>query len=392
MNPFDVNSTVEITQAGVRRVRSGHLWIYASDVVQEPEGVAPAIVKVVDAHRNILGHALYSRVSQIRLRIFSRETEIPTPEFLLNRVRTAIGRRSALIQPDSACRLIFGEADLLPSIVVDRYAGYLVLQTLSAGADALKPQLVDILRGLLDPAGILERNDVKTRRFEGLDELRGPLWGAVPEQVPIVEGGVKFLVDLSAGQKTGFFLDQRENRIAAHSYASGRALDCFTNTGAFALHFAGRCESVLAADVSRESLDQARHNAELNERTNIEFREANAFDLLRELDRAGEKFDIVCLDPPAFAKNRASLPGALAGYKEINLRAMKLLRPEGILVTSSCSSHLSEANFEEILHQASRDAHRYVQILERRGQASDHPTLTGMPETHYLKCFILRIL
>ena len=392
MDPFEIREEAEITAAGVRRIRSGHLWIYAGDVKREPEGAAPAIVKVIDAHRNALGYAFYSRVSQIRLRMFTRVADAPTVDLLRARVQKAIGRRAALVRPDSACRLVFGEADLLPSIVVDRYAGCLVLQTLSAGADAVKSQLVDILRDALNPAGILERNDVKTRRFEGLEELHGPLWGTIPERVEIAENEIRFLVDLSAGQKTGFFLDQRENRIAARAYAAGRGLDCFTNTGAFALHFAGRCASILAVDVSGDALGQARRNAELNGIANIEFREANAFDLLRELERAGEKYDLVCLDPPAFAKNRASLPGALAGYKEINLRAMKLLRPEGILVTSSCSFHLSEANFEEILHGAARDAHRYVQILERRGQASDHPILTGMPETHYLKCFILRVL
>ncbi len=392
MDPFEINEEVEITQAGARRIRNGHLWVYASDTGREPEGVPPPIVKVVDGRRNILGYAFYSRPSQIRLRLLSRDVEVPTARLLADRVRAAADRRAALIQPDSACRLIFGEADLLPSIVVDRYAGYLVLQTLSAGADALKLVVVDILRQVMNPPGILERNDVKTRRFEGLEEVRGLLWGAVPQQVQIVEGGLRFAVDLSGGQKTGFFLDQRENRIAAGRYASGRALDCFTNTGAFALHFAAACTSVLAVDVSREALDQARRNAELNGTTNVEFREGNVFDLLRELERAGESFDTISLDPPAFAKNRASLPAALAGYKEINLRAMKLLRPGGILVTSSCSFHLCEDDFAALLHDASRDAHRYLQILERRGQASDHPVLTGMPETHYLKCFILRVL
>jgi 23S rRNA (cytosine1962-C5)-methyltransferase len=392
LDPFDASSDVEISAAGVRRIRNGHLWVYASDVLRQPEGAQPPIVRVIDTHRNALGYALYSKTSQIRLRMLSREAEPPSAGLLLNRVRAAIGRRSKLIQPDTACRLIFGEADLLPSVVVDRYAGYLVLQTLSAGADALKTQFVEILRQLLDPPGILERNDVKTRRFEGLDEVRGILWGTVPEQVRIAEEGVSFVVDLSAGQKTGFFLDQRENRIAARSYAAGRALDCFTNTGGFALHFARCCDSVLAIDVSRESLDQGLRNAELNGFANIEFKEANAFDMLRELERAGDKFDTICLDPPAFAKNRASLPGARAGYKEINLRAMKLLKPEGVLITSSCSYHLSASDFAELLHQAALDAHRYVQVLERRAQASDHPVLTGMPETHYLKCFMLRVL
>ena len=391
-DPFEVLHEVEIKPTGVRRVRNGHLWVYASDVVRQPENESPPLVKVIDSHHNVLGYAFYSKASQIRLRMLSREAEPPGVDLLSSRVRAAVGRRRSLIQPDTACRLIFGEADLLPSIVIDRYAGYLVLQTLSAGADALKSQLVDILRQILDPPGILERNDLKIRRFEGLEEVRGTLWGSVPEQIRIIEADVGFIVDLSAGQKTGFFLDQRENRIAARGYATGRALDCFTNTGGFALHFARRCDSVIAVDVSAESLEQGRRNAELNGITNVEFREANAFDLLRELERAGEQFDTICLDPPAFAKNRASLPGARAGYKEINLRAMKLLRPEGILVTSSCSYHLSATDFAGLLHQAARDAHRNVQILEGRAQSSDHPMLTGMPETHYLKCFVLRVL
>ncbi len=392
MNPFEIKQEVEITQEGARRLRNGHLWVYSSDVVREPEGAGPPIVKVVDGHHNILGHAFYSKASQIRLRMLSRDTEEPTEPFFAGRIRAALGRRTGLIQPESACRLVFAEADLLPSIVVDRYAGFLVLQTLSSGAEALKSLLVDILRELLDPPGIFERNDVKTRRFEGLEEMRGVLHGNVPPQVRIFERDRCFMVDLYGGQKTGFFLDQRENRIAAAGYAAGRALDCFTNTGAFALHFAPRCASVLAADVSREALEHARRNAALNGAANVEFREANVFDLLRELERAAEKFDTVCLDPPAFAKNRASLPAAAAGYKEINLRAMKLLKPDGILVTSSCSFHMSEEDFAGLLHQASRDAHRYMQILERRGQASDHPVLTGMPETHYLKCLIVRVL
>lgn len=392
MNPFDIQREAAITPGGVKRIRNGHLWIYAGDVVREPEGAAPAMVRVVDAHRNILGYAFYSRASQIRLRLFSREAEAPSEGLLAARVRAAIDRRAALMRPDAACRLVFGEADLLPSIVIDRYGSFLVLQTLSAGAEALKSRLVDILRAILAPEGIIERNDVRTRRMEGLEEVRGCLWGAAPGQIRIAEGGVGFLVDLSGGQKTGFFLDQRENRIAARSLAKGRVLDCFTNTGAFAMHFAGSCDSVLAVDVSQEALEQARRNADLNGFSNVEFREANAFDLLRELERSGEKYDLVCLDPPAFAKNRSALRGAVAGYKEINLRAMKLLKPEGVLVTSSCSFHLTADMFGEILHQASRDAHRYLQILERRGQASDHPVLTGMPETHYLKCYMMRVL
>ncbi len=391
MHSFDIQSEVEISPAAVRRLRRGHLWVFSSDVVVEPAGTAPPIVRVVDASHRVLGHAFYSRQSQIRLRLLTRDATAPTRELLRERLRASIMRRQ-LQGNVNASRLVFGEADLLPSIVLDRYGEYLVLQTLSAGADALKPDLIDFLRELLNPRGILERNDVKARVLEGLPETRGILWGTAPEQVEISEGGIRFLVDLSGGQKTGFFLDQADNRIAAGRYAAGSALDCFTNTGAFALHFARRCDSVLAIDVSQPSLAQARRNAELNGSANVRFIEGNVFDLLREFERAGQRFDTICLDPPAFAKNRAALAGARSGYKEINLRALRLLRPEGILVTSSCSYHLSEQLFEELLQESAQDARRYVQVLERRAQSRDHPILEGMPETHYLKCFILRAL
>lgn len=391
MDAFDIRSEVTISPAGVRRLRSGHLWTYSGDVIDEPDDDSPPIVKVTDAAKNVLGYAFYSRQSQIRLRLLAREPEPPTRESIRERVRASIERRHGY-NNGNACRLVFGEADLLPSIVVDRYGDYLVLQTLSAGADAIKTELIDSLRELVRPRGILERNDVRARALEGLPEVRGILWGEMPERVEIVEGGVRFLVDLSGGQKTGFFLDQSDNRIAAQFHAGGRALDCFTNTGGFALHFAQRCSQVLAVDISAESLEQARHNADLNGIANVAFKEANVFDFLREMERAGEKYDTICLDPPAFAKNRGALAGAKSGYKEINLRALRLLRPEGILITSSCSYHMSESLFAEILQEAARDARRYVQRIERRGQSRDHPVLTGMPETHYLKCFILRAL
>lgn len=392
MSIFASFDQAEVTPGGVQRLRRGHLWIYAGDVTREPGTSDPPIVQVVDSARNPLGYALYSKRSQIRLRFISRDLEPPSADLIRNRVRASLARRRSLDKPDAAGRLIFGEADLLPSIVIDRYGEYLVLQTLSSGADALKPLLVEILIDALHPKGIMERNDVKARRLEGLEETRGILFGSVPSEVEIVEDGVRFLVDLSGGQKTGFFLDQRDNRVAARRYAFGRALDCFTNTGAFALHFARCCTSVLAIDVSPGSLAQARRNAEVNGANNVEFREGNVFDLLRDFERAGEKFDTICLDPPAFARNRSSLAAAKGGYKEINLRAMKLLNPEGILITSSCSYHLAEDAFLELLCQAAHDAHRYIQVAERRGQSSDHPVLASMPETHYLKCFVLRIL
>ncbi len=392
MDPFAVTIQAQITAAAVRRIRRGHLWIYSGEWEDEPADAEAVIVQVVDPARNILGYAFYSRQSQIRLRLFSRDTQAPTPDLFRARIINSINRRRGLLGAASACRLIYGEGDLLPGIIVDRYGDYLVLQTLSSSTDALKSLLVEYLAEAVEPKGILERNDVKVRKLEGLEEVRGVLWGSVPDQVEIIEGGIRFVIDLMRGQKTGFFLDQSQNRIAAREYASGAALDCFTNTGAFALHFASRCESVLAVDISADSLAAARRNCELNGFGNIDFVETNVFDFLRELEGDGWKFDIICLDPPAFAKNRKALAGARSGYKEINLRALKLLKPEGILVTSSCSYHMSEMDFYDLVGEAARDCRRYIQLLERRSQSADHPVLAGMPETHYLKCFILRAL
>lgn len=392
MDELEIKAEAVISPAGARRLRQGHLWVYAADVVREPEDPAVPIVRVVDSAANVQGYALYSRQSQIRLRFLSRDSNPPTSQLFRDRLKAAVQRRAGMLGPGTACRLVFGEADLLPSIVVDRYGDYLVLQTLSYGADTLRSKLVTWLEEELRPAGVVERNDVKARRLEGLELRKGLLAGSVPERVEITEAGVRFQVDLLGGQKTGFFLDQRDDRVAAARYASGAALDCFTNTGAFALHFAQGCESVTAVDTSAESIAQGRTNALLNGVTNVEFIEANVFDLLREMEQGGRRFDLICLDPPAFAKNRSSLAGAKGGYKELNLRAMKLLKPEGVLVTSSCSFHLSESAFVTILQQAAHDARRYVQVLERRGQSRDHPVLIGMPETLYLKCFILRIL
>jgi 23S rRNA (cytosine1962-C5)-methyltransferase len=392
VDPFIVNSQARVTTAGIRRLRRGHPWVYSGDLESEPSasGPAPAIVQVVDPAGNFLGYAFYSRQSQIRLRLFSREPDIAIDTLLRTRIARSIERRRSFA--GSACRLIFGEGDLLPGLIVERYGEYLVLQTLSSGADALKPWIVDVLNEQLRPTGILERNDVKARRLEGLEEIQGVLSGTVPDQVEITEFDTRFLIDLRRGQKTGFFLDQSQNRLAARKYVSGHALDCFTNTGAFALHFARCCESVLAVDISSDSLDQACRNRDLNGISNVDFQLGNVFDYLRELESAGRTFDVVCLDPPAFAKNRKSLAGARTGYKEINLRALKLLRPEGVLITSSCSYHMSESDFFEVLCDAAHDSHRYIQVLEKRGQSNDHPVLAGMPETHYLKCFFLRAL
>ncbi len=392
LNPFTVSNKVQITPAGIRRIRRGHLWIYAGDVAKEKVEGNPPIVQIVDAAGNILGYAFYSRESQIRLRMLSRDAEPLSREFFRDRILHSIARRQIQFGSSSAGRLVFGEGDLLPGIIIDRYGDYLALQTLSSGADALKPLLIDLLKEIVSPSGIMERNDVKARRLEGLEETSGVVWGSIPEEVIIQEGAIRLSVNLLHGQKTGFFLDQSQNRVEAGRYASGQVLDCFTNTGAFALQFAPNCESVLAVDISQDSLVQARRNGELNGIRNIEYVEANVFDYLRDLESAGRLFDLICLDPPAFAKNRKALAGARSGYKEINLRALKLLRPEGILITSSCSYHMLEDDFFGVICEAAQDARRQVQVIERRSQASDHPILAGMPETHYLKCFFLRAL
>jgi 23S rRNA (cytosine1962-C5)-methyltransferase len=392
VNPFIIEHQVQISPRAVGRLRQGHLWIYTGDITREPPGASPAFVRVVDKSENLLGYAFYSRNSQIRLRLFSRAEEIPTPELLRSRIEKAVARRGAPWKEGSACRLVFGEGDLLPAVIVDRYNRYLVLQTLSYGADSIKPYITDALRELVQPSGILERNDAKSRRLEGLETVQGILYGEVPEEVEIEESGVRFLVNMRAGQKTGFFLDQSRNRISCSRYAFGRALDCFTNTGAFALHLSRSCEDVLAVDISPSSLSLAKRNRDLNAFQNVHFDEANVFDYLRELENSGQSFDTICLDPPAFAKNRRSFPAAYKGYKEINLRAIKLLRPEGVLITSSCSYHLSEPDFFNVLREAAGDARRHLQIIERRGQAPDHPVLAGVPETQYLKCFFLRVL
>ena len=386
--------TVRVNKKGADRVRHGHLWIYRSDVI-EVDAEDGSVVSVKDERGNFIGQALYSGASQIALRFLTQGTEDIDRDWWRHRIREAAGRRH--IPPDTnAYRVIYSEGDLLPSLIVDRYAGVLVLQTLSQGTDALKSTLVEILIEEFAPPAIVERNDARVRELEGLPLLNGTIYGDAPAELETLQHGLKFLVAPSGGQKTGSFLDQRENRIAARHAAQttnrGRALDCFTFNGAFALHLAGVCEHVTGIDISGEAVAAARRNAELNNLNNVEFREANVFDALREMEAIGERFDAIVLDPPAFAKNRASLKSALRGYKEINLRALKLLHRGGVLITCTCSYHVSEELFVEVLAQAATDAHRRLQIVEKRMQATDHPVLITMPETYYLKCVIARVI
>ena len=386
--------TVRVNKKGADRVRHGHLWIYRSDVI-EIDADGGSVVSVKDERGNLIGQALFSNTSQIALRFLTLGADAIDREWWRQRIEEAASRRH-ITRDTNAYRVIYSEGDLLPSLIVDRYDDVLVLQTLSQGTDALKSTIVEILVEQFKPRAIVERNDARVRQLEGLPLINSTVYGEAPEELEITQHGLRFIVAPMGGQKTGSFLDQRENRLAARKAAATtnktRALDCFTFNGAFALHLANFCENVIGIDISGEAIAAAKRNATLNRFDNLEFREANVFDALREMEATGERFDTIVLDPPAFAKNRASLKSALRGYKEINLRALKLLNRGGVLVTCTCSYHVSEELFVDVLTQASIDAHRRLQIVEKRMQATDHPVLITMPETYYLKCVIARVI
>ena len=384
-------SVVTITHRGEERVRSGHPWIYKSDVAKT-EASGGDTVRVIGTRGRDVGSALYSDRSEIALRFLTRGVEPADLTLWRSRLSQAIRFREALDIDATAYRLVHGEADLLPSLIVDRYGDYLVMQALSQGVDRLVPELTQLLVDLVHPAGILARNDPRVRLLEGLEQRVDVLHGTVPDQLEVREGQVTYLVDPYRGQKTGLFLDQRENRFAAARYARGRLLDAFSYNGGFALALAPRCDEVLAIDISDDAVERIRLNAQRNGLAHVHARAMNVFDELRELERRGERFDMIVLDPPAFAKNKASVRKALSGYKEINLRALKLLAPGGFLVTCSCSYNVSEGEFADVLASAAVDAHADVAVVEKRMQGRDHPVLMTVPETYYLKCFILRKL
>jgi 23S rRNA (cytosine1962-C5)-methyltransferase len=383
--------SVVITPRGVERLRSGHLWVYRSDV-RSAQAEPGAVVRLTDERGNFCGRAFYSDQSQISIRLLTREDVPIDRTFLAARIRRAAAYRKLVVENSDACRLVYSEADLLPSVIVDQYGDYLVLQTLSQSSDRLKGLLVEILVELFSPKGIVERNDPKVRMLEGLDQRVSVLHGEIPPELLAKENGITFVCDLAKGQKTGAFLDQRENHWAARRYASGEVLDCFSYQGGFALTVADKCVQVEGIDMAPAAVESARRNQQLNSISNAHFREGNTFDLLKEYDEAGRRFEMVILDPPAFAKNRDSVPAARRGYKEINLRALKLLKPGGYLLTCSCSYHITEPLFLQILAEAANDARKNIVVVERRTQAQDHPILLTMPETHYLKCLILRAL
>jgi len=386
--------TVTLSKRAVERLQQGHVWVYRSDIAVPDSLAGGEVVRLADERGWFVGKAFYSGQSQIAVRLLTREEEPIDDAFFARRIAQAVALRET-INPDPerrrAARLVHGDADLLPGLVVDRYADCLSVQTLIEGTDARRELFAALLEEALHPRAVVERNDVRVRAHEGLPQRKGMLRGQPPGPVEFLEGEVRLVADLLEGQKTGAFLDQAENRIEAGRHARGRALDCFTYGGAFALQLARKAEQVTAVDISEEAAAHGREAAARNGAANLEFKVANAFDLLRDESDRGERYDTVVLDPPAFAKSKSSLDAAVRGYKEINLRAFHLLNPGGVLVSCSCSFHVDEATFERTVLQAAADAKRTAQVIERRGAARDHPTLLGVPETRYLKCLILRV-
>ena len=373
------------------RVRSGHPWLYASEIERVEGESAAGVAEVYSAKGTFLARALYNPASQIALRILTTHDEPIDADFFARRVRTAWEYRQRFCDVNS-CRAIYAEADFLPGLVVDKFGGVLVVQVLSLGMELWKRELTDILVEVIRPEGIYERNDVPVRRLEGMQETTGLLYGDVPDRVPMVENGIVYAVDVKHGQKTGFFLDQKENRAAIAPLCPGaRVIDMFCHNGSFALNAAKYgAREVTGVDISEEALAVARDNARANG-LDANFEAHNCFDLLRALSDQGEKYDLVILDPPAFTKTRQMTERALRGYKEINLRGMKLVPDGGFLVSCSCSQHVDDAAFTAMLNEAARDAKKKLRMIEFRTQAKDHPILPASPETQYLKCAILQV-
>jgi len=389
---------VTISRRGADRIRAGHVWVYRSDVV-EAKDVPPGAVVTVQSGSDrsvratrVLGSALYSSTSEIAIRMISRAPVENLDQLVRERIRAAIAYRERFVRDTNAYRVIFSEGDLLPGLIVDRYNDVLVFQVLAQAWDGpgMRELFLPELQNAFRPATIIERVDPRVRKLEQLPEKDTSLVSGTRSSAEFHMNGARFLFDALAGQKTGAFLDQRENYSAAAQYAQGEALDAFCYQGGFALHLARVCEKVTGVDSSRPALEAAEQNARLNGHE-IEWIEANAFDLLRDYSDAGRQYDCIVLDPPAFARSRQNLPTALRGYKELNLRALKMLRPGGILVTCSCSYHVSAADLVETVAAAAADSHRIVRILENRGQSKDHPSILGIPETAYLKCLIANV-
>ncbi len=386
------NPIVKVNRKAVSRVESGHPWIFMSDLEARGTAQPGAFVSVADGRGRIFGNAHYSSTSQISLRMLSRDTHLTEVALLRTRLEAAAQFRERVVRDTNSYRLVHAEADQLPALIIDRYGDVLVIQTLDQGMDRAKPQIVDLLQEIFHPAAIVERNDVPVRKLEGLALEKGVLHGELNGPITVTMNGLSLTADVLGGQKTGVFLDQRENYLAARRHARGRVLDCFCSTGGFAVHMASAAESVEAVDASPVALDAARANAARNQIENASFREADVFALLSDYGSARRHFDTIVLDPPAFAKSRATVDKALRGYKDINLRALKMLQPGGILMTYSCSHHVSEADLLGVIAEAAIDAGKTLRILERRSQAADHPVLLTVPETLYLKGAVLEVI
>lgn len=386
------NPIVKVNRKAVSRVESGHPWIFMSDLEARGTAQPGAFVSVADGRGRIFGNAHYSSTSQISLRMLSRDTHLTEVALLRTRLEAAAQFRERVVRDTNSYRLVHAEADQLPALIIDRYGDVLVIQTLDQGMDRAKPQIVDLLQEIFHPAAIVERNDVPVRKLEGLALEKGVLHGELNGPITVTMNGLSLTADVLGGQKTGVFLDQRENYLAARRHARGRVLDCFCSTGGFAVHMASAAESVEAVDASPVALDAARANAARNQIENANFREADVFALLSDYGSARRHFDTIVLDPPAFAKSRATVDKALRGYKDINLRALKMLQPGGILMTYSCSHHVSEADLLGVIAEAAIDAGKTLRILERRSQAADHPVLLTVPETLYLKGAVLEVI
>jgi 23S rRNA (cytosine1962-C5)-methyltransferase len=380
---------VRISRRGAKRLQDGHVWVYRSDIISSDRVAPGAAVSVTDERGKFLGTALYSSSSQIAIRMISNHTVDDLTRLLRDRIQGAITYRERVVRDTDAYRVIFSEADFLPGLIVDRYNDLLSMQALTQAMDAepARGVIVAELSERLKPAAIVERVDPRIRDLEQLPGRPSGLIHGEKSSTVVTMNGVRFHYEALEGQKTGSFLDQRENYAAAARFAHGEALDAFCYQGGFALHLASSCSKVTGVDSSRPALEMADRNASLNGR-DIEWVEANAFDLLRDYADAGRRYDTVVLDPPAFAKSKSNLETALRGYKELNLRALKMLRPGGILVSCCCSYHVSPAQYLDVLRISAQDVHRNLRIVENRGQAKDHPTLLNVPETEYLKCIV----
>jgi 23S rRNA (cytosine1962-C5)-methyltransferase len=385
-----MSETAVVNAKGMHRWEAGHPWIYRSDVIERPS-TPPGAVMVHDTRKRPLGWALWSPESEISLRLLDSDPAVEIDAaWWRERIERAFERRVGLDAATNAYRIVHGEGDALPSLVVDRYDRWAVVQMMSAGLEAFRKEIVEAIVHVTRVDGILARNDAPLRSKEGLERETVLLHGDVPHEIEVDEYGIRYIAAPWTGQKTGAFLDQRDSRRLAGESARGKALDCFSYHGSFALHLARNADSVIALDSSSHALERAKKNAALNGIDNIEFVEANAFEYLREMESEGATFDTIVLDPPAFAKTRRSLPAALRGYKDINLRAMRLLAPGGMLYTASCSFHLSKSLFIEMLEAAASDSGRQIALREMRGQSVDHPEILTIPETGYIKGALLQ--